>query len=847
MKKNNWGKENEKEGTCLATTLADATERALLAARVEGALRRGTFVLWTGGFLAGVAAYFGGQDAATAGRNVAVVLTVAGAASFGVDFFTALRRKSSVRGKRSLALLAAKRLEKRFLERAADIVAAIDFSFEEKKADERTTDYNALRDATVVAATRRYAELTATLDKAELNAALTGLPSESFRKMGKKSGLCALAVLVNLVIWGISEGNNEAKAGREATIGRKQSEDRLLPGKREGEGNERNEENSKNIKNGKEGELEEVGKNVVADGRESETESAEEISLGAMETLISELAQNAEIVEALKEDLERAVEEENTEGAKRAALEDATTFLQLARELRTNLARPETGLVALICRLNEAARRERQKIEERLTELEKISEIGGLEKEGGARRISGKDVAMLLTALRLTELETRLTVAGGIGDTRSLGLSRILRSGSAIERRNVTLEAAARVGEWGATLRREETAARILIESLRYDAASQRRRTFVNDALQENRALLIRFAGLSQLNVGAASENDEILKEGKRRFDVLWGEARLAEKECVAIFERLRECLQSEETREFRDFVERNGGTPGAARFRSVEADKAVDVWFCDSVSRNEATWERIAENVENNRFGRAAEYGENAETTLGAVVPTLCDVKSEVAEERMKKNRNARSDDRRFSALAAALTQGVDAMTTQRAEWQSFGNGEREGNQGNGRFALGRGEREENKSAEGESEDAALEKREREIETASPSGLREEEPFAAKENARIRDDVTNNKERVSNVATPDAVDGEEENGKYASDGETANQNGANANGFSGKGGEAQKVGVEKEPSENKAFTGELPLEARRRLEGTEAPEVLPEHAEKIRLYRLRILNEERR
>ncbi|MBR2002579.1 MAG: hypothetical protein IJ991_00190, partial [Thermoguttaceae bacterium] len=83
--------------------------------------------------------------------------------------------------------------------------------------------------------------------------------------------------------------------------------------------------------------------------------------------------------------------------------------------------------------------------------------------------------------------------------------------------------------------------------------------------------------------------------------------------------------------------------------------------------------------------------------------------------------------------------------------------------------------------------------------------------------------------------------------GEDAFGGEKGDKNGANANGVAGKGGEAEKVRKEAETEKNKAFMGELPFESRRRFEGTEAPEITPEYAEKIRLYRLRILEEKRR
>jgi hypothetical protein len=100
----------------------------------------------------------------------------------------------------------------------------------------------------------------------------------------------------------------------------------------------------------------------------------------------------------------------------------------------------------------------------------------------------------------------------------------------------------------------------------------------------------------------------------------------------------------------------------------------------------------------------------------------------------------------------------------------------------------------------------------------------------------------TEDKVNIGNATTLDGVlDVERGNGSVASGEETGGENGAIATGGVGDGAENGS-----ETAENQAFNGELPAEARRRIKGTSAPEILPEYAEKIRLYRRRILEERR-
>ena len=221
-----------------------------------------------------------------------------------------------------------------------------------------------------------------------------------------------MAIWVSLVSW-------DKWSGKDRPI----LEPKSVSASHEIEKKERNEENEGNNENGV---VEENVKNKEREGlRESEEGTArEEASLATLELLISELAQNAKIAESLKTELEQAAVEENRTSERNGTPSDATRYLQLARELKANLERPATGLVAQTRRLSAATRRERRKIEARLEEIKDAGKNDGIgetsETDGGpawnSRRISGKEVAVFWAAARLAELETILTSANGVGD-----------------------------------------------------------------------------------------------------------------------------------------------------------------------------------------------------------------------------------------------------------------------------------------------------------------------------------------------------------------------------------------------------------------------------------------------
>ena len=854
-----------KESDSFSTALANATTRALRAARVERATRWGARVLWGGGVGVGALAWRFEQDASTVEKNVVIVLL----AAVCVGIWGALKQKSETRGRRGAALLAAKRLEKRFEKQAGVFVAAVDFSEEAFDSSKTEATSEALRVATVELATRGYAEIASTLDEPELFAVLTARPTDRFRKIEKTRRFCALGVLANIVIWG-SAGNweKERDGNRPGVCASAFDGDNAAV---EIEKNKRNEENKRKEEEKKVAENKKVKENGEIE--EEKIRAVDEtLNLATWELLISELAQNAEIAETLAAELKRAVDAE-TRANEKTASSDATAFLQLARELGANLSRPETGLVAQTRRLNAAAERERRQIEARLAKIgelnalvkseekEKIGKMGGAGEDvdglaRAARRITGKDVAVFLTEARLTELETRLTSAGGVGDWTTLELSRVLRSDLSTERTKILTEASARVGEFGTMLRREETAARILSESWRFDAASRLRETLVKRALKEDRALLARFAGSFNGDFNASPENDVSLNDAKRRFNALWRETERAERECVAIVERLRERLQGESTQEFIEFAQRNEGVLKELGAWTGGADETVGRALDDITSQNEERWAKIAKDVENNRFGRAAERLENAVASLGEGVPTTFDASesndkggvlnvdiegiSGVEDESAEKAEDdVGRERRRFSALAALLTLGVDKRTScnvrSRSSEKEDGalfakstiNGDLEEKKAEEKEGK-EGEESSTKEPEGKTEDAL-----------SQNALNEgEKRLTANESRDQKNEV--NVEKIE--GWNESLDGDFGDGESASEEKRGSENGATAVGVF-QNDEAEKT---PEPNENKSFNAELPPESRRRLEGTTAPEILPEYAEKIQLYRRRVAEERR-
>ncbi len=846
-----------KESASFSALLASETLKASRAARIERATRWGARVLWGGAFLVGASAWQFEQNSPIVERNIAIVL----ASAICVGFWGALKEKSSAPGRRALALSGARRLESRFPAQLGVFVAAVDFCEEERRglSQETETTSEGLRDATVAEATRRYAEIASQLDDAELLAVLAERPVELFQKIRQKRRFLVLGLLANMAIW-VSLVSWDKWSGKDRPI----LEPKSVSASHEIEKKGRNEENEGNNENGV---VEENVKNKEREGlRESEEGTArEEASLATLELLISELAQNAKIAESLKTELEQAAVEENRTSERNGTPSDATRYLQLARELKANLERPATGLVAQTRRLSAATRRERRKIEARLEEIKDAGKNDGIgetsETDGGpawnSRRISGKEVAVFWAAARLAELETILTSANGVGDWAPLELSRVLRSDLAAERKKILAEASARVGRWEATLRREEAATRILCESWRFDAMSQRWLELVNWAEQENQALLTRFAGRLSVDFNASDENGEELEEAKQQFNAIWSETQVAETECVAIVERLRGVLQSVAAKDFIDFVRKNEGALKGLDLWNEKTDEAFGLALDDTTSRIKDDWTAIAKNVENNCFGRAAERLENVVELLGKGIAPIRNenwqeekkegnlgIKEGAETEIGRTTDEIGNDDwregRRFSALTAALTLGVDEKTareigTQAPEKERIArlikakndalikrnattNDEKEGK----KTSTSEGEKEENLS--------------RILANGERRRLTDEEDESTKSEV--------NADKIANLSA--AWDDGFGNGINATGEELQSENGATAVGVS-EGNGAKKEEREKiETADNKAFSAELPSEARRRFEGTEAPQIAPEYAEKARLYRRRISEKSR-
>ena len=140
--------------------------------------------------------------------------------------------------------------------------------------------------------------------------------------------------------------------------------------------------------------------------------------------------------------------------------------------------------------------------------------------------------------------------------------------------------------------------------------------------------------------------------------------------------------MQGESTQEFIEFAQRNEGVLKELGAWTGGADETVGRALDDITSQNEERWAKIAKDVENNRFGRAADRLENAVASLGEGVPTTFDasesndkggilnvdiegiggVEDESAE---KAEDDVGRERRRFSALAALLTLGVDERTS--------------------------------------------------------------------------------------------------------------------------------------------------------------------------------------
>lgn len=902
MKKRGEARSDAEKRTPISAVLATATSRALRAARVDEAARWAARVLFWGGLGVGFFAWRFEQGASTAGRNVVVVLLTA--ACVALASF-AKKREPRRKGRRALALAAARRLEKRFSEQAGVFVAAVDFCEGNERGAFETSEATscALRDATVEAATRRYEEIASKFDEAELNAVLTGLPIKRFRQRGKIRRFLALGVLANAAILGIlrigEEGRDGPKDGAPPAKSRNESTSIPFEKIEENAEVEKRGEAKKNASNREieeEGEVggdRENGEENVGTNDGNDLSEEQEISTAALETLIFELAQNAEIAEFLKTELEKALAVEERAAEKSETDVDATQLLQLAREFEANLTRPATGLVAQTRRLKNAARREGRRAEIRLTEMgvlgrkkekAEIDVIKEVSKEGeigkrvdgvpqSARRVSGREIAVFLLLSRLEKFGAE-TEARGVGDLTSLGLSRILRSDSAKERKKILAEATERVGEWGRILRREETATRILSESWAFDATSQTWAERITRVKEENRTALARFAGRLNVELGASQENDEELAEAKRRLRVCWNETLAVEKEGIAVVERLRERLQREETQDFIDFVAGEGRLTNFGDFLTVAADEAAFNALSDATSRLVERNATLTQCLENNRFGCAAEYWQdegaafwegrsplfvenlsterqtnNVEEGLSVAVVEVGVVGDAALEE--KSEADAPNAKRRFSALASLLTLGIEVKTSVGNNEQSLESegGETSENAEKSEFALLKGQRKEEMRAnvkvgdQEEKQNAASSERE-EFDAMSQNGL----PSENREKEKIKG--TGDKVNVEKLDRWEGNLNDDWTKVDKANNDNANNDGGKESGTNAAGsvdGNAKVDESEKrEPLKNEAFSGELPQEARRRFEGTEAPEILPEYSEKIRLYRRRILEEKR-
>lgn len=823
-------------------TLADAVDDATRGAAAEAAIRWSAVALWSAacvGVLFAVAVG-GGLDRSTSVRiawfscGCALFFGVAGAAR-------AFRRRPSL-------FQAARRWERRFPEIAGILTAAVDFAREDA-VDASTSA--ALRRATIETAARRLERTARTLDAAERRALLADVPVERFRKMGKTGVALALGVAGCLGVWGGLRGLG--KTEREAKDPTARSE--TLAIERDGSGgsnedatNGENDENEKNGGNKENEEDKEDGENVKNE-RNGEDENADfavetdaEISVATLELLSGELARNVEIARTLETALENVASGRlpGDAAANETPEEAATSFLFLARELKTSFERPERGVWAQVRRLLAAARREKtrglarleeMKKEEKIEEVDESGKTGNLGEIGKERR--NETAAFLLTA-RLERWETnRLRNASGY-DAATSALNVVLRSDSETERTRAATAAARDVERWTDWLRREEAAIRILTESWRFDAAGKTVDAALAAVAEENRALLARFAGRSAFEPDANSGDLNEREFGKRRVAASLEAAKAATNEKIAIFERLRERLRSDEGAEFVAFAEETAAIGNDEREDAADraARAAVDDWA--------ARWEKkrnaVAENVVAERFGRAA-------SALREPVESARIVGKEKNEN--GENGESSAEETRFAALAFRLTFGDEPALRQATT-------ENEETLAVSRVAL-------EKTPSVESGATARKNGEPDAETEplepsfdAPNGEENASAVVSSEVANADESASwSGKTTGENDADSGALNGVrngDEAGETAGGGVGGALNGENASGV-GTGGAAaeNERGNGWEVVVDEAFSGELPSEARRRIDGADAPSVAPEYEEKTRLYRRRVANERRR
>lgn len=829
-------------------TLTNAVEDATRGAAAEAALRWSAVALWSAAcvgvlFAVGVG---GGLDRSTSVRiawfscGCALFFGVAGAAR-------AFRRRPSL-------FQAARRWERRFPEIAGILTAAVDFA---REGDVDASTSAALRRATIETAARRLERTARTLDAAERRALLADVPVERFRKMGKTGVALALGVAGCLGVWGglrcWGETDGLGKTEREAKDPAARSE--TLAIERDGSGgsdedatNGENDENEKNGGNKENEEGKEDGENAE-NGRNGEDENADiavetdaEVSVATLELLSGELARNVEIARTLETALENVASGRSPgdAAANETPEEAATSFLFLARELKTSFERPERGVWAQVRRLLAAARREKtrglaefEKMKKR-EEIEEVDESGKTGKLGEIGKERRNETAAFLLTARLERWETnRLRNASGY-DAATSALNVVLRSDSETERTRAATAAARDVERWTDWLRREEAAIRILTESWRFEAAEKAVDAALADVAEENRALLARFAGRSAFEPDANSGDLNEREFGKRRVAASLEAAKAATNEKIAIFERLRERLRSDEGAEFVAFVEETAaiGNDGREDAADRAARAAVDDW----ASRWEKKRNAVAENVVAERFGRAA-------SALREPVESARIVGKE--ENENGENGESSAEETRFAALAFRLTFGDEPALRQATT-------ENEETLAVSRVAL-------EKTSFGESGATARKNGEPDAETEplepsfdAPNGEENASAVVSSEVANADESASWSGETTGeNDADSGALNGVrngDEAGETVGGGVGGALNGENASGV-GTGGAAaeNERGNGWEVVVDEAFSGELPSEARRRIDGADAPSVAPEYEEKTRLYRRRVANERRR
>lgn len=887
----------------LATILADELAAASRAVGWATAVAWGTRILWGGVFLGALARLLGANASATG--TIALISLIS---AFSVGGAVGRKKSGALATEtRSRALLAARRLERRFPEQAGVWVAGVDFCCETAAEGESARTSDDLRGATITLAARRLAVAASETEEANWRAILTGEKSERFRNRRQKAVVCGFGVLANLALWGsaaVWESGENEKRGAFLASDEKTSEN--VGRVDENKGNNKNKEKKENKKENENEEFAAVGKNEgnkeTRDGERDAASSVGESALDgafltALDVWISDLTQNAEIAEVLKTELENAAVAERTSAEKKISSGDATRFLLLAREFNANLTRPKTGVFAQVRRLKTTLQRERRTIFERWGKIEKIGEIAEIakkqkeneieeiEKKNDARNgADGTEIAFLLLLSRLNKFETKMRGAE-IPTAETLGLSAVLRSDSATERAKTFETASRRLGEWATALRRESTAAQILRESWRFDATSQSWKAANEAAWQKNQTLLTRFAGRSTQRVAGEAGKDAAFEKAKERFVDAWRNARSLEKERFAVVERLRKRLQTEDAEEFVESIGAGDGLPGVDLLGNDDWDEAAWNAINDAASMAKKRESSAMEAFENNRFGIVAEALRTREERLAIEAPTVgrtanesggddgeretaaanvvvVDVNSDKKEvkgndkdnvRRGEEEASARRKERRLTFLATRLTFGVDGETPRCGTTRHVGN-EEFGIIENERVvdALSRCEeeaRQENDSTSRQNEESKI---------AAPNDGKNDatslENAAELKTEKALALETVNSEEINGWHEGRDAEKTQEPRKEKDSALRVDENGSRggvepnvgeATGGGGNGG-VLTDGVETQVDENKAFSGELPPEARRRFEGTSAPEIMPEYAEKIQLYRRRIFNERR-